>query len=156
MKKLIDMNVLLVEDDEDKRFELNAFIAELLNCHVVEAKSYQSALKALKTSYFDLILLDMTIPTFDVTPMDSGGRAQPFGGEALLYEMVRRGIDTNVIVVTQFDKFGEGDKEVGLKDLDSRLAEQFEVNYLGAIQYGSSYEGWTDNLLQKLKEANFL
>jgi CheY-like chemotaxis protein len=156
MKNSVNLKVLLVEDDEDKRQELNMFITRLLHCDVAEAKSYQSALTAIKSEHFDLILMDMSIPTFDVTPTDSGGRAQPFGGETLLFEMVRREIDTKVIVVTQFDKFGEGDKEVGWKDLDARLAEQFETNYLGAIQYGSSYEGWSDSLLNKINESGIL
>ena len=156
MKKLADLNVLLVEDDEDKRLDLNEFITSELKCSISEARSYQGALKALKGSSFDLILLDMTIPTFDVTPSDSGGRAQPFGGETLLFEMMRREITTKVIVVTQFDKFGEGKKEVLLKDLDLRLAQQFQANYLGAIQYGNSFEGWSDSLRQKIAEANLI
>jgi CheY-like chemotaxis protein len=156
MKKLINLKVLVVEDDEDKRLELNQFVKLQLQCQVSEARSYQGALKALKMEQFNLILLDMTIPTFDVTPTDSGGRAQPFGGENLLFEMMRREIPTKVIVVTQFDKFGEREKEVLLKDLDLRLAQQFEANYLGAIQYGNSFEGWSDSLLQKINEANLL
>jgi len=153
MKTLTNLNILLVEDDEDKRLELNSFVKTQLQCQVSEARSYQGALKALKNKQFNLILLDMTIPTFDVTPTDSGGRAQPFGGEALLFEMMRREIPTKVIVVTQFDKFGEGAKEVLLKDLDLRLSQQFKANYLGAIQYGNSFEGWADSLLHKINEA---
>jgi CheY-like chemotaxis protein len=154
MKNQTNFNILLVEDDEDKRLELSSFLKKLLSCDVDEAKSYQGALKSLKSSLFDLIILDMTIPTFDKTPTDSGGRDQPFGGETLLFEIVRREINTKVIVVSQFDKFGEGDQEVGFKDLDMRLAEQFEENYLGAVQYGSSYVGWSEILRQKIAEAN--
>ncbi|MBV5284051.1 MAG: hypothetical protein JZU53_16635 [Paludibacter sp.] len=148
------MKTLLVEDDEDKREQLIAFIEEFLSENYSEVRSFQSGLKAIKNDVFDLILLDMTMPTFDKTPYDSGGRTLAFGGEMLLYEMLRKNIMSKVIVVTQFDIFGKGDEEITLKDLDIRLFEQFPDNYLGAIQYSITYTGWKNSLLEKIKLLN--
>ncbi len=145
------MKILLVEDDEDKRDEIIMLINEKSNYDLAVVRSFQSALKAIKEDSFVLILLDMTIPTFDITPTDNGGRSQPFGGEMLLYEMVRRGINTKVIVVTQFDIFGKGEEEITLKDLDHRLRTKFKKNYLGSVQYGINYTGWKDILLNKIQ-----
>jgi CheY-like chemotaxis protein len=145
------MNLLLVEDDEDKREQLLQFIREELKSSVVEVRSFQSALKSIKEETFDLILLDMTIPTFDITPTDSGGRSQPFGGEMLLYEMLRRGIRTKAIVITQFDLFGKGEEQITLEDLNKRLSSKFKNNYLGFVQYSIKYTGWKNELLEKIK-----
>jgi CheY-like chemotaxis protein len=145
------MKILLVEDDEDKREQLASFIKTEIRCELTEAQSFQSALRAIKSSHYDLILLDMTIPTFDITPHDGGGRSQPFGGEMLLHEMLRREIESKVIIVTQFDIFGKGEDEITLKDLDLRLSQQF-ANYLGAVQYGIAYTGWKDVLAKIIKE----
>jgi CheY-like chemotaxis protein len=145
------MNILLVEDDEDKREQLVSFIENEINCELTQVQSFQGGLKAIKTKHFDLILLDMTIPTFDITPVDGGGRSQPFGGEMLLHEMLRREIKTKVIVVTQFDIFGKGEDEITLKDLDFRLSQQFN-NYLGAVQYGIAYTGWKEVLGKMINE----
>jgi CheY-like chemotaxis protein len=150
------MKLLLVEDDEDKREQLIKFINEKIKCDLSEVRSFQSGLKAIKENVYDLIILDMTMPTFDIHPKDSGGRSQPFGGEMLLYEMVRRGIKTKVIIVTQFDLFGKGEDEITLKDLDLRLFESFEYNYVGIVQYNITYSGWKDSLFQLISKTGLL
>jgi len=147
------MNILLVEDDEDKREQLELFIRDWLKSEFSEVRSFQSALRAIKDKYFDLILLDMTMPTFDISPTDSGGRSQPFGGEMLLEEMLRKNISSKVIVVTQFDIFGKGEEEITLKDLNLKLSTLFTENYLGAIQYSINYTGWKEKLFEKIQKT---
>lgn len=142
--------ILLVEDDEDKREQIIDFVSKKFICPLKEVRSYQSAIKAIRSDFFDLILLDMTMPTFDITSDESGGRAQAFGGELLLSEMNRKSIDSKVIVITQFDLFGEGDEEISLSGLNSRLEKQFGNIYLGAIQYSISYNSWQENLEKKI------
>jgi CheY-like chemotaxis protein len=151
------MEILLVEDDEDKREQLVNFIKLKIPCELTEARSFQSGQKCIKNYSYDLIILDMTMPTFDINPpKEGGGRSQSFGGEMLLAEMVRREIKTKVIVVTQFDIFGKGDEEITLKDLDKRLHIQFPDNYLGAVPYGISYTSWEEVLWFKLIEAKLI
>ena len=124
------MKILLVEDDEDKRDDLSIFIKEKLTDNFRVARSIQSSKKALREDKFDLILLDMTIPTFDISPTEDGGRSQPFGGRMLLSEMIRNRISSKVIVVTQFDLFGKGEEEITLKELDQQLYQNFPNIYL--------------------------
>lgn len=147
------MNLLIVEDDEDKRNQLIDFVNDKLATQFIEVRSFQSGLKSIKSTPFDLILLDMTMPTFDINSSESGGRSQSFGGELLMFEMTRREIPSKVIVVTQFDLFGEGEYEINLKDLDTRLQKQFPLNYVGAVQYHISYTGWKDVLVEMIKET---
>lgn len=143
--------VLLVEDDEDKRNQIIHYLNGNFICELEEVRSYHSALNAVRTQDFDLILLDMTIPTFDITSMEPGGRSQPFGGELILSEMDRKSIDSKVVIITQFDLFGEGDEEIGLSDLNRRLINQFSDIYIGAIQYSISYNSWQELLRDKIK-----
>ena len=133
------MRLLLVEDDEDKREQLLMFFDEHFTFSVDEVRSFQSALKAIKTICYDLIILDMTIPTYDISPIEQGGRAQAFGGEMLLHEMKRRHIMSKAIVVTQFDLY-------------LRLMKQFPINYLGAIQYNIKYTSWESALLDTINK----
>ena len=144
------IDILLVEDDEDKRDQIISFIDERIPSILTEVRSFQSGLKAIKSNTFNLILMDMSMPTFDMSSSESGGRAQPFGGELLLFEMIRRGIMTKVIVITQFDLFGEGEEEISLKDLDIRLQTQFPDNYSGVVQYSISYTSWKEVLFNKI------
>lgn len=145
--------ILLVEDDEDKREQISALLNTRFVCELEEVRSFTSAIKSLRNNIYDVILLDMTMPTFDVTSIESGGRAQPFGGELILDEMNRKSIISKVIVITQFDLFGEGEEEISLSKLDNKLKKQFEPIYLGAIHYSISYTSWQDLLESKLKIA---
>lgn len=47
------MRLLLVEDDEDKREQLLMFFDEHFTFSVDEVRSFQSALKAIKTICYD-------------------------------------------------------------------------------------------------------
>jgi len=48
----------------------------------------------------DLVLLDMSMPTFDMTDKDKGGRHRGFGGRDILEDIARRGASTKVVIVT--------------------------------------------------------
>ena len=83
------MNVLIVEDDENKRLQLKQFLDELqlgITCQV--ARSLQSGVRILREKLPDLIILDMTLPNFDAGPDEPGGQIYPLGGRELLERMV--------------------------------------------------------------------
>jgi PAS domain S-box-containing protein len=58
------VNILLVDDRNDKLLALNAILAPL-NQNLVEAKSGKEALRALLKSEFAVILMDVSMPTMD-------------------------------------------------------------------------------------------
>lgn len=145
--------ILLIEDDEDKREQIITFINKKVPANLNEVRSFQSGLKAIKSKNYDLILLDMSMPTFDINSSENGGRAQPFGGELLLFEMIRRNITSKVIVITQFDLFGDGEEEISLRDLDARLQKQFSNIYIGSVQYSISYTSWKEVLFNKINNT---
>ena len=146
------MRILLVEDDEDKREQLSAFLSNQGNNLVTETLSLQSGLRRLISDTFDLIVLDMTMPTFDITPTEVGGRPQPFGGKELLQQMARRNIVTKTIVVSQFDQFGQGDDLVTLEELDAMLFTMFPNVYLGTVPYTVQYNGWKEDFERKINQ----
>jgi CheY-like chemotaxis protein len=150
------MKVLLVEDDEDKREQLREFLSSELSAEVTEARSRQSGIHALLKDSFDLIVLDMSMPTFDITPTEDGGRPQAYAGRDILHQMDRYAITTKVVVVTQFDRFGQSEDEITLLELDKQLEGAFPDNYLGAVYYNVSYAGWQESLRTLLVNANFL
>ncbi|QDT44621.1 hypothetical protein Pan241w_47340 [Gimesia alba] len=85
------MLTVIIEDDENKRKQLVNFVKELLpSSEITERRSYQSGLKEILGSTPDLVLLDMSMPTFDVTPKDKGGRTRAYAGRDILEEIDRR------------------------------------------------------------------
>jgi CheY-like chemotaxis protein len=141
------LKILLVEDDDIKSGHISKFLSNKIPELIIDnAKSYQSALKKIVSSNYDLIILDMTLPTFDISADESGGRPQAYAGREILRQMDRRNINVPVIVVTQFDKFGEGKDSMTLKQLESQLRLSHPSNYICAIYYSSTIDDWKNEL----------
>lgn len=147
------MKILLVEDDEEKRQQLSLFVQEELGAQVTEARSRQSGVSALLRDHYDLIILDMTMPTYDITPTEDGGRSQAYAGRDILHQMARRGIQTKAVVVTQFDRFGSAENEITLATLNDQLEAAFPITYAGAIYYNVGYAGWQEELRQVMQHV---
>jgi DNA-binding NarL/FixJ family response regulator len=145
------MNVLVVEDDEIKRLQLEEFIKATLQTTLLgTAKSLHSALTAIATNNYDLILLDMTMPTFDICHEEDGGRPQHYAGREILRQLDRRGIRTQVIVVTQFDVFGEGVHALTRGQLHALLEREHPRTYCGMVYYDSTTDEWKHNLQESI------
>jgi CheY-like chemotaxis protein len=149
------MKILLVEDDEEKRQQIRQFIKYELGADIVEARSRQSGVNAILREQFDLIVLDMTMPTYDVTPTEGGGRPQAYAGRDILQQMERRGITTKAIVVTQFDRFGSAEDEITIQALDAQLDAAFPATYVGAVYYNVGYAGWRESLRAMMHQLGF-
>ncbi|MDO7887608.1 response regulator [Hymenobacter cheonanensis] len=141
------MDILVVEDDEVKRSRIISFLEETLDLTRLEiAKSFQSGMKAIVNNDFRLIILDMTMPTFDINLYDDGGRPQAFAGREILFQMKRRKIYTPVIIVTQFHKFGENEEEMTINELNNELINANLPMYKGIVYYNNALEGWKEDL----------
>lgn len=145
------MKALLVEDDENKFKQIERFTKELFSgVELFTAASYQSGLRALIGNSFDLIIMDMSMPTYDVSLTEEGGRPQAYAGRELLRQMTRRRINTPVVIVTQYDRFGDGIDSRSFEQLDAELFNAHPNIYLGMVYYNSALEGWKEELEAKL------
>ncbi|MFS2160436.1 response regulator transcription factor [Pseudomonas sp. Pseusp122] len=141
------MKILIVEDDENKRSQLNSFIeSNYPDFVVLNAYSIQKGLDYVFDEGVDLIVLDMTLPTYDVTPDEPGGGTNIFGGCDFLSQLARFDIKTPAIVVTQFEIFGSGPKTMTLEGLRALLEEEHFENCRGLIYYNASSETWMGEL----------
>jgi len=145
------MKVLIVEDDPNKM----AQIQELLNksfsaWEVLSRASYQAGLKTALLESPDVLLLDMTMPTYDDKGQDSGGRERRYAGEQILRYLHRKHVRCSVVIVTQFERFGEGDDQITLRELGCRLEKEFPRLYEGVVFYQAGATRWMDELRVKL------
>ncbi|SEF43396.1 Response regulator receiver domain-containing protein [Nitrosospira multiformis ATCC 25196] len=154
------MNILVIEDDEDKSKKIEEFISlEFPAANVQLAKSLNSGLKALiaGSEVLDIVLVDMSMPTYDISQQEpSGGAPESFAGRELLAQMRLRSINVPTIVVTMFDSFGETPKRVSLEQLIADLKSRYSPPFKGFVYYNSAQEGWRSALKQLIAESNAL
>jgi len=141
------MRILVIEDDQYKLDNLVEFInKKYTDSEITIAKSVSSSIKAVNHETFDFIILDMSLPTFDVSPSESGGKPQGFGGVDILRYLEAQDYEGTIIVVTQFEKFGDGDDEKDLSILSDQLLEEFPQILKAVIYFDSSVKAWQAEL----------
>lgn len=147
------MRILIIEDDQNKIKILTEFLASLIpKSQIIVKFSYQSGLKEIIIGGYNIILLDMSMPTFDITPQEPGGTPRPFAGKEILRQMERRKIEIPVIVVTQFEKFGEGSSTIILSELKNELSKFNKDIYVGTVYYNPGLNNWKEELTTMLKK----
>jgi CheY-like chemotaxis protein len=137
------MDILLVEDDAPKQERILSFLEQNWPAaHVRTARSVRSAIRELRHQKPDLILLDVSLPTFDVGPNETGGRPQNFGGvEVLRYmDLYEQKIPT--IVVTAYEAFSKEGQAIDHDSLDDQLSKEHPNSYRGIIYYNSLFSEW--------------
>lgn len=145
------MRLLIIEDDEPKMREMKNFIDSLnlkVDVLITQCMSYQSGLRSIILKTPDLILLDMSIPTYDRCGTDpKGGPPKPFGGRDILREVKRKMLNCKVIVVTQYAVLKDSDKEEKtLEELKTTFEENFPSHFLGTVFYKHSEDSWQEPL----------
>lgn len=144
------MRILIIEDENNKMQRIASEVRQIRkDAHLVEARSYQSGVQHLMTGRFDFLLLDMSLPIFDMSPEEDGFQVDPFSGRNILAEMKRKNIMVPTAVITMFETFGDGNDLMTLDELDKELAAKYPTIYKGSIYYNSSEINWKD-LLRKL------
>lgn len=142
------MNVLIVEDEIPKLEDLYDFFSlRYKEWGVSSARSVRSAIDAVRSEKrFDLLILDMSLPTFDITSNEAGGQPQGFGGIEVLRYLQKIDSALPVIVVTAFEAFTSGLKSITLDDLRLSLKERYPSNFKGAVYYNVVLTSWIEDL----------
>lgn len=149
----MSVKILLVEDDPHKGKQIIQFFdSDFPGIHIEHRTSYQSGLREAIVSSYDLILLDMQLPNFDIKSGEDGYKFRKLAGMDILRELVRKKKDVKVVVLTQFETFGEGDNFMDLKSLKVSLRSQFSSVYLDTIFYGADQSTWQKELAWIIKD----
>ncbi len=147
------MKILLIEDDQHKSSQVTFFLEnEIPGIEMTLKKSYQSGLKEILLKDFDLILLDMQLPNFDIKPGEDGYKFRKLAGLDILEELERKEKDCKILIITQFETFGEGESYIDLNDLKHILKENHSRNYIDTVFYSPENSMWQSILINIIKE----
>lgn len=141
--------ILLIEDDDGKRQSIDTVLKrEVPNATIVSAHSVRSALDQVIAGDFQLILADMSLPTFDILDRKSGGTPRPFGGIEVFEQIERLELLVPILVVTSYPALSDGKQSLRFEDLEVQLKRDFPQLFAGLIYFDFAYSDW-DRLLTK-------
>lgn len=146
------MKILIIEDDPNKLKYLKEFILLLNSSITVDTRmSYQSGLFAMLKNDYDLILLDMQLPNYDIKSGEDGYMLRPLAGKDILREVKRKRRKAKVVIITQYDSFNENGNFFSLDDWHTYFSKEFNDIYLKTIFYDPKSSSWKLKLTEILK-----
>ncbi len=143
------MKILLIEDMPRKAESIKGVLSsQFPKIELSEESSYHAAIENISEhgNEYDIILLDMSMNTFNVSVEENGGIPEPFAGVRILEKLFLNEIDTKVIVISMYHKIeGKDFKEIG-----DELMEQYPNLYEGFVLFAFDRNDW------KLKLINLI
>lgn len=137
------MKMLIIEDNHSKLKQIKRFLTttyQELSVH--DAMSYTAGMRRLYSEQWDLVLLDMSLPVYDMNIHDSGGDKKSIAGKEIMKRMLHRKIMVPTIIITQFDTFGE--QGMTIEALNKEFSENLSDIWVGTIYYEKA--SWTTSL----------
>ena len=147
------MKILIIEDNIHKRKKIQIFLEQTFqNLIIREASSYSSGIEIAENEIFDFLILDMSMPTADITNTDGGGRFRVFGGREILKRLKRKKKLLQFIILTQFSKFDETSETKTLSEIEIEINDSFSLYSKGIIFYDTTSSIWKEKLKKVIEE----
>lgn len=143
------MNILIVEDNMNKLEQIRDYLnGAIENANIDSAHSFNSGMKKILSGHWNLIVLDMSLPTYEISQTENGGDKKPVAGRDIMKRMKNKRMNIPVIIITQFETFD--DNKYTLNSLNTFFEEEFSDIWKGTVYYGN--DDWTVEVDEILKE----
>ena len=151
------MRIIIIEDEHDKRKNIKTEVVRIVgdSADILEEESLRGGLKTILTTIkIDLILLDMSMPSFDITNETSSEDPESFAGYEIMAQMKLRNINIPVLIITQYKSFEKG--SVSVEELIEKMKFNYSDFFKGTIYYNSSLEEWKKQLFDHMKSFGII
>lgn len=146
-------HILVSEDEPPKREKIIAFLkTHRPDATVAVTASVRETVDYLEHNEPDLLLLDMSLPTFSVAGGERGGRPQGAGGIEIMRYMELLEVSCPVIVVTAYPAITLDGREISLQQLDEKLKQEHGDIYRRLVYFNSVYGAWASELSAAMDE----
>jgi CheY-like chemotaxis protein len=148
------MKVLIAEDSEEKREDLEDFFSkEFPSYSIGNSSSFKETVQMVEDDNFDLLILDMTMPTKSANTSKFQAKARTLAGRDVLATLKFYSIENiKCIIFSQFGEFGKKGEVETLDEIYIKLSEQYPDLLLGCVKYDSAAQKWRAKLKILIKE----
>lgn len=148
------MRILIVEDDAFKLTRIKAVVENMAEGEpIADAASLQAAMDKLSREHFDVVLLDMALPSHSGEPGSSDIYSQPVGGLDVLLYLSFNERKEKVVILTQYPTVEYDREHVPLNKLREKLISDDIENVLDAVFFSQdgSWEPKVSQALERLR-----
>jgi CheY-like chemotaxis protein len=150
------MKILIADDSADKISELTQYFDSFeYDCQIDISMSFKETVSKAGDKFYDLLMLDMTMPTSSNKVRRRGTKARSLAGKDVLatlsYYCVK---PPKCIIFSQFSEFGRHDDIASLDEIYHGLLKTYSEFLCGYIVYDSTSDDWK-NALKKLIDKEF-
>lgn len=146
------MRVLILEDDSFKSDRLTALVlAHAKSADVSCVSDVATAIITVAQVKFDLIVVDMALPSH---PVVSGGGAPMSlltGGLEILFELSSLGRTDECVIITQYPEIEIAGKFYVVDQAAAAIKEHFCCEVVGCLQYSEETVEWITTFIGLLK-----
>lgn len=154
------LRILLVEDNPYKQSRIMEVLrSSPRDVEIATAMSFTSARQAIERSDYKMIVLDVSLPTYDRTATESGGKLRILGGREIARQLSREDISTQIVFLTQYSSFSDKGTSYTFESLSEQLARDCGNNFAGMFFFDPSSLLWKESLqslILKLDETDRL
>jgi len=144
--------VLLVEDDPFKEERLSG---ALRIAHPVSsikvARTVQQAVELVRRTTYDLIILDMSLPSHEMRPGGAQPISQPSGGLEVLFELHYDERHDKVVIVTQYPEIEYEGRMYTLSAFPRAMRRKIMVNVAAVVGFSLRSDGWKKSFMEAVQ-----
>lgn len=141
------MNILIIEDDDYKLERIKAFtISKLGDVHFRYSESLKEALEAVTENTYDLIFVDMAIPSHPTIAGQGTPVSFNTGGLEVLMELSASGRSDPCIIITQYPDIEISGEYIPVNQVKEKLPILLECEVAACILYDEDNDNWQSEL----------
>lgn len=146
------MKVLILEDDKYKCEALVGVIESVLpQANLTVTKSVQTGVASIQAVDFDVIILDMSLPSHDLADGGALGIPRLSGGMEILFELDYLGKESRVFIVTQYPEIEISGAMIELGEVGAFVQQKFGINVSRCIFFDYDDAAWKAELMEGIK-----
>ncbi|MFT4436515.1 response regulator [Caballeronia sp. 15715] len=145
--------ILIVEDDQFKMDNLIALVTTVLpTVQLAQASDVSTAISAVNRERFDLLIVDMALPSHPVIPGGGSPMSLLTGGLEILLELSALERNDDCIVVTQYPEIEIAGRFFPVNRATLAIEEHIGYSGVTCLEYSEESAEWKNEFLEMLKK----